>query len=127
MPSATGSPFLPEEDLLNTILNELKRSVKEYTTATTESSCQAVRSMFSNLTAETLQMQGDLYKLIEQQKQYPAPVPHAIRSDIDKQLQEAQNTIQQTGQLISQKTSGLPMGVHKSNVSAHPSNVTSSH
>ncbi|MFC7681145.1 spore coat protein [Paenibacillus sp. GCM10028914] len=124
MPSPSGNSFLPEEDLLNTILNELKRSVKEYTTATTESACQSVRTMFSNLTADTLKMQGDMYQLIEQQKQYPAPVPHAMKSEVDKQLQEVQKTSQQTRQLIQQKTSALSSMAHQVNVSQHPTNVS---
>lgn len=127
MPSPSGSSFLPEEDLLNTILNELKRSVKEYTTATTESACPAVRNMFSNLTADTLKMQGDMYQLIEQQNQYAAPVPHAMKNELDKQLQEVQKTSQQTRQLISQKTSGLAVTSHQANVNQHPTNVRPSH
>lgn len=127
MPSPSGSSFLPEEDLLNTILNELKRSVKEYTTATTEAACPTVRSMFSNLTADTLKMQGDMYQLIEQQKQYAAPVPHAMKSEVDKQLQQVQQTSQQTRQLISQKTAGLAATSHQANVSQHPMNVRPSH
>ena len=126
MPSQSGS-FLPEEDLLNTILNELKRTVREYTTATTEAACPSVRSMFSNLTAETLKMQGDMYQLIEQQKQYAAPVPHAMKHDVDKQLQEMQKTSQQTRQFISQKTSGITGASHAPNVPMHSSNVQATH
>lgn len=127
MPSQNGASFLPEEDLLNTILNELKRTVSEYTTATTEAACPAVRNMFSNLTVETLKMQGEMYQLIEQQKQYAAPVPQAMKSDMDKQLQEMQNTVQQTRQLIGQKTSGLAVTSHAPNVPVHPSNVQPTH
>ncbi|WP_235439947.1 spore coat protein [Paenibacillus sp. DMB20] len=90
MPAQNGNTFLPEEDMLNTILNELKRTVREYTTATTESSCPDVRSMFTTLTSETLKMQGEMYQLIEQNKQYPSAVPHAMKSDVQKQLQEIQ-------------------------------------
>ncbi|MGM1048543.1 Coat F domain-containing protein [Paenibacillus uliginis N3/975] len=127
MPSPNEGSFLPEEDLLNTILDGLKRTVSEYTTATTESACPTVRSMFSNLTAETLKMQGEMYQLIEQQNQYAAPVPHAMKSDVDKQLQEMQNTVQQTRQLISQKTSGLAPTSHAPNVPMHQSNVQPTH
>ncbi|WP_106766607.1 spore coat protein [Paenibacillus faecalis] len=127
MPSQNENSFLPEEDTLHTILNELKRTVSEYTTATTEAACPTVRSMFSNLTSEMLTMQGEMYQLIEQQKQYAASVPHALKSDIDSQLQQMQNTIQQTRQFTGQKTSGLAVTSHTPNVSAHPSNVHPTH
>ncbi|MBO2943508.1 spore coat protein [Paenibacillus sp. F411] len=127
MPSQQGTSFLPEEDLLNSILNELKRTVREYTTATTEASCPAIRRMFSELTAETLQMQGDLYQLIERQKQYPASVPTAIKADVDKQLQAMQQTSQATRDFTAQRTSGLESYSHTPNVASHPTNVQPGH
>lgn len=123
MPAQNGNTFLPEEDMLNTILNELKRTVREYTTATTESSCPTVRSMFTTLTSETLKMQGDMYQLIERNKQYPSPVPHAMKSDVDKQLQEMQKNYQKTREFTNQKTAGLGAYSHGSNVPVHRPNV----
>lgn len=124
MPTTTGNTFLPEEDLLNTILNELKRTVREYTTATTESSCPSVRRMFEELTADTLKMQGEMYHLIEQQKQYPSAVPHAMKSDVEKQLRQMQNSAAKTRDFISQKVAFLSGGAHAPNVGQHATNVT---
>lgn len=124
MPTSTGNTFLPEEDLLNTILNELKRTVREYTTATTESSCPSVRRMFEELTADTLKMQGEMYQLIERQKQYPSAVPHAMKSDVEKQLRQMQNSAAKTRDFISQKTASLSGGAHAPNVGQHATNVT---
>ncbi|WP_327204766.1 spore coat protein [Paenibacillus sp. DMB20] len=123
MPAQNGNTFLPEEDMLNTILNELKRTVREYTTATTESSCPDVRSMFTTLTSETLKMQGEMYQLIEQNKQYPSAVPHAMKSDVQKQLQEIQKNNQKTREFTGQKTAGLGAYSHAPNVPEHRPNV----
>ena len=59
MVTPNGSSYLPEEDMLSPILGELKRAVREYTTATTEASCPEVRQMFTDLTADTLRLQGE--------------------------------------------------------------------
>lgn len=86
--------LLPEEDLLNVILADLKRTVREYTTATTESACPSVRQMFTQLTDSTLQLQGQLFQLLSSQNMYTAP-SKATRTEVDKKLQEAQQTQQQ--------------------------------
>ena len=38
--------MLTESDYLNVMLSDLKRTAREYTTATTESACPVVRRMF---------------------------------------------------------------------------------
>ncbi|NMO96058.1 spore coat protein [Paenibacillus lemnae] len=127
MASQNGSTFLPEEDLLNSILNELKRASREYTTATTEASCPSIRRMFTDLASETLKMQGEMYQLIEKQKQYPAAVPYAMKADVDKQLNEMQKTSQKTREFTAQKTSGIESYSHIPNTSEHPTNVQPGH
>lgn len=101
--NAQNTAFMPDEDLMNTILCDLKRTVREYATAATESACPAVRRVFNQMTMDTLQLQGDLYTHMSQMNMYPAPAK-ALRQDVDKQLQMAQQTQQKTGQFVQQKT-----------------------
>lgn len=117
-----GSAFMPDEDLLNTILADLKRTVREYTTAATESNCPMVRSTFNNLTMDTLRLQGDLYTEMGQMNMYSPPAK-ALRLDIDKQLQSAQQTQQKSQQFVQQKTSGGDFYIQSSNVPLHQPNV----
>jgi len=101
--------FMPEKDLLYTILCELKRSVREYTTATTESNCPAVRQMFTELTTSSLTMQGRLYTLMKQQNMYNTASP-ALRQEIDKQLKQYSQDGQKTSQFVQQKMSASKQG-----------------
>ncbi|GIO31504.1 MULTISPECIES: spore coat protein [Paenibacillus] len=101
-----NSAFMQDEDLLYTILADLKRTVREYTTATTESSCPAVRQLFTQLTNDTLRMQGELYNLMKQLNMYSTS-SSALRQDLDKQVQDARNTQQKTRQFVQQKTSSM--------------------
>ncbi|GIP43144.1 hypothetical protein J45TS6_16030 [Paenibacillus sp. J45TS6] len=110
--SSTGS-FMPDADLAYTILADLKRTVREYTTATTESNCPTVRQMFTDLTNSTLKLQGELYTVMQQSNMYPAP-GKALQSDIDKQIQTANQTKQECEQFVQQKNinavPGSPIG-----------------
>ncbi|WP_233147064.1 spore coat protein [Paenibacillus selenitireducens] len=94
--------FMPDGDMMYTILADLKRTVGEYTTATTEAACPAVRSMFTNLLNHSLQIQGDLYNYMQQNNMYDKPSP-ALKQAIDKEMQLMQQTQQQTQQFVSQK------------------------
>jgi spore coat protein F len=98
--------FMPEQDLLHTILTDMKRTVGEYTTATTESNCQSVRQLFTDLTNDTLRLQGDLYRLMSQNNMYSAS-SKALRVDLDKQIQEARKKQQECQQFIQQKSSSV--------------------
>lgn len=124
MNAQNSSAFMPDEDLLNTILCDLKRTVREYATAATESACPAVRRVFNDMTMATLQVQGDLYTHMSQMNMYPTPAK-ALRQDVDKQLQTAQQMQQQTGQFVQQKTGQSAAFAPHSNAqfggSAHPS------
>ncbi|WP_028546052.1 spore coat protein [Paenibacillus taiwanensis] len=102
MYSNPSSSFMPEEDLLYTILADLKRTVGEYTTATTESSCPAVRQMFTDLTNSTLKMQGELYTLMSQLNMYSTASP-ALRQEVQKQLQQSQQSQQKLQHFVQQK------------------------
>lgn len=111
MNAQSNSTFMAEEDLLTTILCDLKRTVREYTTATTESACPMVRQMFTNLTTDTLRLQGELFQLMKQQNQY-AVSSKVLRQELDKQLQQSQKTQQQSRQFVQQKLSGYGQSQH---------------
>lgn len=102
MDTSSSNTFMPEADLAYTILADLKRTVREYTTAATESNCPSVRQMFTNLTNNTLTLQGELYQVMSQSNMYPAP-GKALKTDIDKQIQMANQTKQECQQFIQQK------------------------
>lgn len=122
MNQVQSNEALPQDDLLKIILSDLRRTVREYTTATTESSCPAVRRTFAELTDSTLRLQGDLYKLLEQNKIYSAPVG-APRKEVDQKLQAAEQTHQKVQQFVQQRSSQTDPYVHPTNVSAHQTNV----
>lgn len=108
--------FMPEKDVLYTILCELKRTAREYTTAITESNCPAVRQMFTDLLHSTLSMQGKLYNLMKQQNMYSAS-SQALRQEMGKQLQQHSKSEQETQQFVNQRLQpqsgfvGQPMGM----------------
>ncbi|MCQ6559632.1 spore coat protein [Paenibacillus mendelii] len=93
--------LLPDHDMAYTVLADLKRVVREYATAATESSCQQIRQMFTQLTNDTLRMQGDLYNVMQQQGMYSTASP-ALRQEVDKQLQQQQQTQQKAQQHLQQ-------------------------
>lgn len=93
--------ILTEEDLANTLLADLKRVVREYATAATESNCPTTREMFTNLLNSTLTMQGQLYTAMQQNNMYEAPAV-APKKEIDKQLQSYTSKQQQLQGLASQ-------------------------
>lgn len=113
MNTPSNGSFMPEADLAYTILADLKRTVREYTTATTESNCPTVRQMFTDLTNNTLKLQGELYSVMQQNNMYPAP-GKALKMDVDKQIQAANQTKQQCEQFVQQKNinsvSNSPIG-----------------
>ncbi|WP_019240253.1 MULTISPECIES: spore coat protein [Bacillus] len=98
---AQQNPILSDEDLLYTILADLKRTCREYTTATTESNCPVVRQQFQSLSQSSLVLQGKLYDFMSQQGMYSTSSP-ALASDITKQITEYGQTQTQTNQLIQQ-------------------------
>lgn len=94
--------FMPDKDMMFTILTDLKRTVGEYTTATTEAACPAVRSMFTNLLNHSLQLQGDLYNYMQQNNMYDQPTA-ALQQDINKELQITQQMQQEAQQFFTSK------------------------
>lgn len=102
MNGTSMSGFMPEKDLLHTILNDLKRTSREYATGVTEAACPTVRQMFTDLTNSTLQMQGQLFNLMQQQNMYSVASP-ALRDEVNKRLRDHEQTMQKANQFVQQK------------------------
>ncbi|MFF2483732.1 spore coat protein [Paenibacillus sp. NPDC058071] len=111
---------LQDEDLAYTVLSDLKRVVREYATAATESVCPSVRQMFTNLLNSTLKMQGDLFNVMQAQNMYSTASP-ALRQEIDKQLKEYQQTQQKTSGWLQQKLHGSNQQQQQQNFGAYQS------
>src|SRR5690242_16719585 len=91
--------ILPDEDLASMILSDLKRVVREYATAATESTCPEIRKMFTDLLNSTLNMQGQLFTVMQSNKMYNTSSP-ALRQEIDKQGRQYDQTLQKTNQFV---------------------------
>ncbi len=117
---------MADEDLLTMILDDLKRTVREYTTAATESNCQTVRRVFNDLTMDTLRIQGDLYNQMSQMGFYQTP-DKALRQAVDKQIQSAQQIQQKCQHFVQQKLNGTGDYRQAPNVPQHQPNVQSSY
>ncbi|WP_374020456.1 spore coat protein [Paenibacillus thiaminolyticus] len=102
MNGTSMSGFMPEKDLLHTILNDLKRTSREYATGVTEAACPTVRQMLTDLTHSTLQMQGQLFNLMQQQNMYSVASP-ALRDEVNKQLRNHEQAMQKANQFVQQK------------------------
>ncbi|RXZ80128.1 spore coat protein [Paenibacillaceae bacterium] len=83
------------------ILADLKRVCSEYTTAATESSCPEIRQLFTNLQNSSLKLQGELFQTMKNLQMYSTSSP-ALRQEIDKQIQQNQQTHQKTSQFLQQ-------------------------
>jgi spore coat protein CotF len=92
---------LQDEDLLYIILADLKRVSREYTTATTESNCETVRSIFQDLTMDSLKLQGELYQFMSQYGMYDTSSP-TVRPEIQSQITSYTDSQQKTNQLLTQ-------------------------
>lgn len=103
--SQQSQSILNEEDLASTVLADLKRVVREYATAATESTCPDIRQLFTKLLDNTLKAQGQLFQAMQQSNMYNASSP-ALRQEIDKQAQQYQQTAQKTKQLLQSKLGG---------------------
>jgi len=95
---------LEDKDWLHTILNDLKRTSREYAIAVTESNCQTVRQEFTQLLNSTLTLQGKLYDFMQQQNMYTAASP-ALAQEIQKQVQQYQQSGQQAFQFAQMQGS----------------------
>lgn len=87
--------ILTEEDLASAVLNDLKRVVREYATAATESTCPDIRQMFTKLLNNTLAAQGQMFQAMQQSNMYNTASP-ALRQEIDKQATQYRQSQQKT-------------------------------
>ncbi|QLG41807.1 MULTISPECIES: spore coat protein [unclassified Paenibacillus] len=118
--SSNGS-FMQEQDLLKSILADLRRTAREYTTATTEASCPVTRRMFTDLTNDTLRLQGELFNVMQQNNMYSVG-SKALRQDVDKQIQSAHQTQQKCQQFIQEKNTQTSAYSQAPNVPQHQPN-----
>jgi|GEM_PF-2704955 len=102
-PIHTG--LLPEKDNLYTILADLKRTAREYTTAATESKNPQIRRLFTELLDSTLTLQGRLYEQMQLHNMYNAS-SSALRQELDKQLRQYAQTEQETAMFLEQTLGG---------------------
>jgi len=93
--------ILSDEDLASAVLYGLKRVVREYATAATESNCPVVRQTFTDMLTSTLTMQGQMYQVMSNLNMYQAPAT-ALKQEVDKQIQSYKQTQQNTNNWVSQ-------------------------
>lgn len=98
---ANGSLQLTEDDLASVVLDDLKRCVREYATAATESTCPVTRQMFTDLLNSTLKMQGEMFTVMSQNNMYEA-ASVAPQKEISKQIQSYTSMQQQTQSWLQQ-------------------------
>lgn len=98
---ANGSLQLTEDDLASVVLDDLKRCVREYATAATESTCPKTRQMFTDLLNSTLKMQGEMFTVMSQNNMYEA-ASVAPQKEISKQIQSYTSMQQQTQSWLQQ-------------------------
>lgn len=110
---------LSEEDLLSVVLADLKRCVREYATAATESTCPKTRQMFTNLLNSTLTMQGQLFTVMSQNNMYEQ-ASVAPKKEIDKQIQSYTSTQQQTQSWLQQQGMQTSMQSNQASQQAQP-------
>ncbi|MDP9727225.1 MULTISPECIES: spore coat protein [Alicyclobacillus] len=116
--SMAANSWMEDQDLAYTVLADLKRVCREYTTAATESNCPAVRQMFVSLLNDSLQLQAELYHLMQQQGWYNTSSP-AIRSELDKQVQQYRQSEQKTRQWAQQHRSQPQQPIPPNQTSAY--------
>lgn len=92
--------ILSDEDLASTVLGDLKRVVREYATAATESACPKVRQMFTDLLNNTLTAQGQMFTTMKNAQMYEMGIT-ALQTDINEQIQTYKQTQQGTNEWLS--------------------------
>ncbi|MBD0384120.1 spore coat protein [Paenibacillus sedimenti] len=83
--------YLQEQDLANFVLSELKRTAREYTTATLEAANPQIRQAFQTLLQKTLQDQAAVFQEIQKLGGYdtqPA-AQEQLQQELQKQNQSA--------------------------------------
>lgn len=98
------TPTIGDQDIVYSFLSDLKRSAREYTTATTESNCPEVRQVFERLLQDTLKIQDQTYQLMSQQGWYNTSSP-VLSAEINKQINTYTQTQMQTNQMLQQNVS----------------------
>lgn len=95
---------LAEQDIAYTLLCDLKRVVREYATAATESSCPTIRTLNTQLLNTALKSQGDLYNVMQAAQLYDQPLV-APQSVIKQQIDSYKQSEQKLNQFLAQNQS----------------------
>lgn len=108
---------LTEQDVAYTLLCDLKRVVREYATAATESSCPDVRAMFTQLLNKALTTQGNLFNAMKSAQLYDQPLL-ASQTDIKQQVDAYKQTEQKLTAFLTQHQQLTTMSASASSQSA---------
>ncbi|MCD1260773.1 spore coat protein [Paenibacillus athensensis] len=101
--------YLQEQDLGNFILSELKRTAREYATATLEAANPQIRQLFQSLLQQTLNAQAQVFQELQKLNGY---------NDIQPaQQQQLQQEVQKQSQTAAQLQSFVQMNLSKINTS----------
>ncbi|MFS1514718.1 spore coat protein [Chengkuizengella sp. SCS-71B] len=95
---------LPDKDMANLALSELKRMAREYTTACLESANPMVHQNFNQLLQKTLADQAQLFQIMSQQGMYNATP--ASMQEIEKEQQKFNQCGYETQQFMQQYLGG---------------------
>jgi len=101
MTGQNSNVILTEEDVASTLIGDLKRVVREYATAATESSCPDVRAMFTQLLNTALTSQGKLFYAMKASQLYDQPLV-APQQSIKQQVDAYKQTEQQLNAFLAQ-------------------------
>ncbi|NBI31272.1 spore coat protein [Chengkuizengella marina] len=100
---------LPDKDMANLVLSELKRMAREYTTACLEAANPTVHQNFNQLLQKTLADQAQLFQIMSQQGMYN--VTPASMQEIQKEQQKFNQCGYETQQFMQQYLGGGQSGM----------------
>ncbi|UUZ91146.1 spore coat protein [Paenibacillus sp. P25] len=92
---------LQEQDWGNLVLSELKRTAREYATASLEATHPAIRQSFVTLCQKTLNDQWELYNVLSQQNGY-GQVHMATQQEVQQELQRHFQKAEQLHSFVQQ-------------------------
>ncbi len=84
---------LPEKDMANMVLSELKRISGEYATAALEANDSNIRQVFKSLLFRTLQDQTELYAVLSENDAYRGGLSMASQQDVQNELQNQAQSV----------------------------------
>jgi len=98
--------YLQEQDLANFILSELKRTAREYATATLEAANPQIRQLFQSLLQQTLNAQGQVFQELQKLNGYNDIQP-AQQQQLQQEVQKQSQTAAQLQSFVQQNLSKI--------------------